>query len=160
MDSRIQIFSIGAAAVLLFIVFVFRFERPIAQLDRIHAARDFDDRRWFVAARKMFGKPIGVMDYTKVYNLNGPIPPFGSDNISIELAADGPLAKGSAQVAGRVGDRHGRGDWRRPRSSTRRTARRSEFADSGSPSLGTIHRSEAAVLSNAAGSQARFRLLH
>ncbi len=47
---------------------------------------------------------VPVVDYTKVYYLNGTIPPFGSNNLSAELAADGTLSKGATESTGGVGD--------------------------------------------------------
>lgn len=43
---------------------------------------------------------VPVVDYSTVYYLNGKIPPFGSNNISAELAPDGTLAKSSTDATG------------------------------------------------------------
>lgn len=47
---------------------------------------------------------VPVVDYSKVYYINGDIPPFGANSMSAELAADGTLAKGSAETSGGVGE--------------------------------------------------------
>lgn len=51
-----------------------------------------------------FVERVPFVDYSKKYYLNGKIPPFGSNNLNTELAADGTLAKGSTTVTGGVGD--------------------------------------------------------
>lgn len=51
-----------------------------------------------------FVERVSVVDYSRTYYLNGRIPPFGSNNLNTELAADGTLAKGSTTVSGGVGD--------------------------------------------------------
>lgn len=47
---------------------------------------------------------VPVVDYTTVYYLNAKVPPFGSNHLSAELAADGTLSKGSAEASGGAGE--------------------------------------------------------
>ena len=50
-----------------------------------------------------FIERVPVVDYTRIYYLNGKVPWFGSNSMSAELAADGTLSKGSAEASGGVG---------------------------------------------------------